>query len=114
MTLITPEERVARTADLLRSLEDSVRDLRQMAEDLKRRIEAGEDADLTGGTRQVDQLCRLIRSCQNVEERFVEQHHKQSGIARGGYALDLDAARFEIGCRLARLRACGRKGKVPE
>ena len=114
MTLITPDERVSRTADLLRSLEDSVRDLRRQAEDLKRRIEAGGDADLAGGNRQVEQLVKLIRSCQNVEERFVEQQHRQAGIVRGGYALDLDRARLEIGGRLASLRACADPGGIPE
>lgn len=114
MTLITPEDRVSRTADLLRSLEDSVRELRQMAEDLKRRIEAGEDADLVDGSRQVEQATRLIRSCQKVEECFVEQLERRVGIVRGGYALDLDRARFEIGCRLARLRTCGHSGPVSE
>lgn len=106
MTLMTPEDRVAKTADLLRSLQDSIQDLRQTAEDLKRQIIAGEDADLTLGKRQVDEVGKLIRSCQIVEERFVEQQHKQAGIAAGGYALDLGRARAEIGCRLARLRAC--------
>lgn len=114
MTLITPEERVHKTADLLRSLQDSIQELRHMAEDLKAQIVAGEDADLTNGKRQVDEIGKLIRSCQNVEERFVEHHHKQAGIARGGYALDLGRARTEIGCRLARLRACCHTGEVSE
>ncbi len=114
MTLITPEERVLETAELLRSLQRSIQDLRQTAEDLKRQIVAGEDADLTNGKRQVDELGRLIRSCQTVEERYVDAQNKQAGIARGGYALDLDRARLEVGCRLARLRACCREGEVSE
>lgn len=114
MTLITPEDRVLETADLLRSLQRSIQDLRQTAEDLKRQIVAGEDADLTSGKRQVDELGRLIRSCQNVEERFVDERNRQAGIAAGGYALDLDRARAEIGCRLARLRACCREGELSE
>ena len=44
MTLITPEERISQTADLLQSLERSIRDLRQAAEELRRQIDAGEDA----------------------------------------------------------------------
>lgn len=106
MILITPEERVSKTADLLRSLEQSVRDLRQVAESLKADIEAGGEADVVARARELDQAGRLIRSCQKVEECFVEQQHRRTGIAQGGYALDLDAARVEVGCRLARLRAC--------
>jgi len=106
MTLITPDERISRTADLLRSLEDSLCNLRQQAEDLRRQIEAGEDADLVDGSKQVAKVDGLIRSCQKVEENLVEHHNRQVGIAQGGYALDLEEARSEIGCRLARLRAC--------
>jgi hypothetical protein len=106
MTLITPEERVSRTAELLQSLEDAVRDLRQQAKDLSAQIQAGEDADLVIGNKQVSAAETLVRTCQKVEASLVEQYHKQAGIVRGGYALDLVQARFEIGCRLARLRAC--------
>lgn len=85
-----------------------------MAESLKRQIEAGEGAPLADGSKQVEQAVRLIRSCQKVEQCFVEQRERQEGIAQGGYALDLHRARLEIGCRLARLRACGDSRKVPE
>jgi len=107
MTLITPDERISRTADLLRSLEESLSNLRRQAEDLRRQIEAGEDADLAHGSKQVAQVEGLIRSCQKVEVNLADYHNIQAGIAQGGYALDLEEARFEIGCRLARLRACG-------
>lgn len=108
MTLITPEERVSRTAELLQSLGDSIRNLRQQAEELRRQIEAGEDADLVIGARQVAAAEGLVKTCQKVEASLVEQHHRQAGIVRGGYALDLEQARIDIGCRLARLRArCG-------
>ncbi|MEX0348004.1 MAG: hypothetical protein AB3N15_01150 [Paracoccaceae bacterium] len=114
MTLITPEERISRTAELLASLEETIRGLRNAAEDLRRQIEAGEDADLAGGARQLGQVSGLIRDCQKVEKSFVEHHQTQAGIAQGGYALDLEQARFEVGCRLARLRACCRQGDIPE
>ncbi|WP_425045424.1 hypothetical protein [Primorskyibacter sp. S87] len=112
MTLITPEERVSQTAELLLSLETSIRALRQAAEELRRQIVTGEDADLAGAGKQLGQVDGLIRSCQKVETSFVEQQNRQAGIAQGGYALDLEQARFEIGCRLARLRTCCSQGKV--
>ena len=105
MILITPDERISRTADLLRSLEESVGNLRRQAEDLRKQIEAGEDADLLDGSKQVAKLDSLIGSCQKVEVKLGEYHNKQAGIAQGGYALDLEEARSEIGGRLARLRA---------
>lgn len=107
MTLITPEDGTFETSDLLRSLHESILNLRQMAEDLRLRIEAGEDADPTEKSKELTRTDTLIRACQKVETCLVEQQQRQAGIAQGGYALDLDRARFEIGCRLARIRACG-------
>ncbi len=86
----------------------------RQAEDLRRQIEAGEDADLVSGSKQVVQVDGLIRSCQKVEVCLVEQRNRQAGIVQGGHALDLDKARFDIGCRLARLRACSGARGVSE
>ncbi|HBS50905.1 MAG TPA: hypothetical protein DEA05_12870 [Rhodobacteraceae bacterium] len=113
MILITPEDRVAEATELFESLKRSVNDLRQMAEDLKAQIDAGEEADLTRGKRQVSDCAALIRNCQTVEAQLVKLRSEDTGIVQGGYALDLDRARFEIGCRLARLRACCGAGEVP-
>lgn len=113
MTLITPEDRIAEAAELFSSLKRSVGDLRRMAEDLKARIEAGEEGDLAGGKRQVGECSALIRNCQTVETHLVKLQSEDTGIVQGGYACDLDRARFEIGCRLARLRACGDAPEIP-
>lgn len=110
MTLITPDERISKSADLLRSLEDELGELRRQAQDLRKQLRAGEDADLVDGSRRVDKASGLIRSCKKAEETLNECYNKQAGIAQGGYALDLEEARSEIGCRLARLRACGGAG----
>lgn len=114
MTLITPDDQVSHAAELLQSLTDTVRNLRRQAEDLRRQIEAGEDADLASGSKQVVQVDGLIRSCQKVEVCLVEQQNRQAGIVQGGYALDLDELRVDIGCRLARLRACSGARDVSE
>lgn len=112
MDLITPEERVLRTEDLLVSVQNSIRALRKELEDLIQQIRSGEDADLSNGTKQVASAETLVRTCQKVEATLVEQSSRAVGIARGGYAIDLDQARFEIGCRLARLRNCKGAGGV--
>jgi cell division septum initiation protein DivIVA len=114
MTLITPDERTSRTEELLQSLLRSVSDLRQELEDLTQRVQAGEDADMQYGTRQVQAVDGLVRACQKVEASLVEQQNKAAGIAQRGYALDLERARSEIGCRLARLRRCCGEGGISE
>lgn len=113
MILITPEERISDADALLRSLKRSVQELREIAETLKQEIEAGGDAAAAARGKDLERAGQVIRSCQKVEECFVQEQHRKAGIARGSYALDLEAARAEVGCRMARLRACCREGEVP-
>ena len=114
MTVITPDEQESRTDELLQSLQRSIRELRQNLEDLTKRVQAGEEADLQTGNKQVQAVEGLVRTCQKVEANLVEQRCRKIGIVQGGYALDLEKARFEVGCRLARLRGCGDPRNVPE
>lgn len=107
MTLITPDECISRSAELLQSIHESLQRLRQQAEDLRKQLETGEETDLADGSKQLAKINSLISSCQKVETNLAEQQNRQVGIVNGGYAVDLNAARFEIGCRLARLRRCG-------
>lgn len=105
MILITPEEQISQSAELLHSVHRSLKALRQQAEQLRQQIEDGVDTDLTDGTRQLAKANDLIRQCQKVETQLVEQSNKQAGIAGAGYVLDLDEARSKVGSLLARLRA---------
>ena len=114
MILITPEERVSNMEALLHSIENSIRDVRTIAQDLKQQIEAGEDADLVDGAKQLARADGLVRTCQKVEANLVELHNRQTGIVQGGYALDLEQARTRIGCQLARLRRCSGARGVSE
>ncbi|MGV6847170.1 MAG: hypothetical protein ACWA5A_02195 [Marinibacterium sp.] len=109
MTLITAEsvpQEGEGTADLLKALQESIADLRKTALALKRQIEAGETGDLAGSTREIQSAEQLARHCMKTEVALAEICNRKAGIVRGGYALDLDAARSEIGCRLGRLRQC--------
>lgn len=114
-SLITPEEHLSETAELLQSLHDAVRRVRQQAEILLRELEdEGEDGELGHAGKQVTGVEGLIRACHKVEASLVEQYDRQAGIVQGGYALDLERARTEIGSRIARLRACRDDEGVPE
>ena len=110
MTLITANqiaEEAKSTAELLKALQESIADLRKTALALKRQIEDGEVSDLSGSTREIQGADQLARNCMKTEVALAEICNRNAGIVRGGYALDLDIARVEIGCRLGRLRQCG-------
>jgi hypothetical protein len=104
MTLLTPELVASQTEDLLNSVIGSIQDLRKEIEDLREQVRTGEGPTATNGNKTVTQAVSLLETCQKVENRLVECRSKTAGIARGGYALDLERARAEIGCKLDRLR----------
>jgi hypothetical protein len=104
MTLITPELVASQTEDLLNSVITSVQDLRKEIEDLKEQVRTGDGLATANGSKTVTHAASLLETCQKVENRLVECRSKTAGIARGGYALDLERARAEIGCKLDRLR----------
>ncbi|MGR3617197.1 MAG: hypothetical protein ACU0BB_14290 [Paracoccaceae bacterium] len=114
MAKTTPEDRILRTDDLLVSLHQSLVNLRQQAEDLRESIKAGGEAAMAEKSKELGRADVVIRHCQKVEACLVEQRERQAGIVQGGHALDLERARFEIGCRLARIRRCGDTGEFPE
>lgn len=114
MTLITPDPVARDTEDLLTSVRASVRELRQELEGLKRRVRAGDDINATGDSKTVASANHLLMTCQKVEMSLAECRNKQAGIAHGGFALDLDKARADIGCKLDRLRCAGGAGRIPE
>ena len=110
MTLLTPEHVASETENLLNSVIGSIKDLRQEIEDLKEKVRVGEGLETTQGSKTVSSATSLLKTCQEVENRLVECRKKSAGIAHGGYALDLERARTEIGCKLARLRCTARAG----
>ena len=114
MTLTTAINEASEAQSLLNSVIDSVKELRQELEALKERVKTEEGWDGAQNNKKVTSATALLLTCQNVENRLVECRSKSAGIAQGGYALDLQRARFEIGCRLARLRRCCGEGQISE
>lgn len=110
MTLLTPEHVASETEDLLNSVIGSIKGLRLEIEDLKEKVRAGESLEKTQSSKTVSSATSLLKTCQEVENRLVECRSKSAGIAKGGYALDLEQARVEIGCKLDRLRCTHRPG----
>ncbi|GHF50436.1 hypothetical protein GCM10017056_22660 [Seohaeicola zhoushanensis] len=97
----------------MESLQASVRRVRQEAERLCADLTQSSETEMAQASKQLSAVEGLIRICQKVEASLVEQHERQVGHAQGGAVLDLDGARNEIGCRLARLRACCNETELP-
>jgi chromosome segregation ATPase len=104
MTMITPEQEIARMEELYASVQETVSGLRREIENLKQQAESGEEINATAVAKTVQSISDAIGRCQKAELQLNDCRNRQAGIARGGYALDLDKARAEIGCRLDRLR----------
>ena len=107
MTTTTQEQDVAYGAEVFEALCDAIRDLRRQIEGLTKQAQSGEDINETAATRSLKEIQGLVTQCAKAENYLNDCRNRQAGIARGGYALDLDKARFEIGCKLDRLRRCG-------
>lgn len=104
MTLTTAIDEASEAQNLLNSVITSVKELRQELETLKERVREEEGLDGARSNKKVASATALLQTCQNVENRLVECRNKSAGIAQEGYAMDLERARAEIGCKLDRLR----------
>ena len=106
MTVITANTDSVATQELLQTFLARIRDLRIVIDGLNQRVVDGEDIDFAMAQKLLWPSEGLVKTCLKLEASFADQKNRELGIAQGGYAIDLEQARFEIGCRLARLRAC--------
>ena len=96
------------TADLLRSLQDSIHRLRNEAENLREQLEAEDAGEVAGAKGQISKLDGLIRDCQKVEKTIAEQSTEFANMLKSEHELDFDAARRDVESRLAGIRAAVR------
>lgn len=99
------KRQVLYTADLLRSLHESIHRLRNEAEELRAQLELNGADEVTGAKAQISKLEQLIRDCQKVEKVIAEQSSDIAGMLKSEHELDLDAARAAVEGGLSRLRA---------
>ncbi|MFK7834910.1 MAG: hypothetical protein AB8B60_01705 [Sulfitobacter sp.] len=114
MMTVTQEQDVTRAAEVLATLSDQIAALRREIEELIENAQSGETTTESDAKKLVQKLRDLVGHYVKAETYLNECKSKQSGIANGGYALDLDRARVDIGCKLDRLRRCGTPRAVPE
>ena len=106
MTIITPEQETEDSAEILRGLQEAIGALR--------RARSGGELKETAVSGKTSKVAGLLAHCLKAENTLNDCRNRQAGIARGGYALDMDKARADIGCKLDRLRRCSDPGAVSE
>ena len=110
MTTIPLEQEIEDGTELLGSLHAAIRSLRREIEALTTRVSGEDTVQEKEVTRSMRDVSGLIVQCAKAEMNLDECKKKQAGIVQGGYALDLDQARIDIGCKLDRLRRCADPG----
>lgn len=107
-------DELAEAEAMFASVHRSLAELREALESLKQQAISGEEIDATATTKTVSQLSEAVARCQKAGLILYDCRNKQAGIARGGYALDFDKARADIGCKLDRLRCAIGSGEFLE
>ncbi|MDG1458495.1 MAG: hypothetical protein P8Q92_11555 [Pseudoprimorskyibacter sp.] len=111
MTLIKIEERASALEDECQKIAQMLADMVEDLEELRKRARTGE-ATKKDGNAVLSELRYWLRAARETEKELDQINRQNSGVA-GDYGLDLDIARVEIGCRLARIRTCCDAGRLP-
>ena len=107
-------DELAQAEAMFAAVQRSLAELREALEGLKEQAITGGEIDATTTSKTFVQLTDAVGHCQKAGLILSDCRNKQAGIARGGYALDMEKARIDIGCKLDRLRCAIGSGRVPE
>jgi len=112
MSLITPEEGPSGLSTTVTTLERQLRGMCEDLEALSDRVRAEDFEDIKNRSRILGDIRQWLKMAIEAETQLEQRKKKEQGIVNG-YALDMDAARDSIGCRLDRLRRAGCPGRFP-
>ena len=104
MTTFTPDADDFGLDELFGSVQSQIKELREDLETIKEEARAGEEFKTTTVKETLVRLKGLVSQCSGLEKTLAECRQKQFGGAGGGYVLDLEAAKREIGSALDRIR----------
>ena len=90
-----------------------LRSIRRSLAHLLRQIETGDVGALKGLMGRTGELEKALRLAIETEVKFTAWK-AQYDRALSEHEIDFEAVRFEIGCRLARIRECCDEGALPE
>ncbi|WP_181389470.1 hypothetical protein [Pseudoprimorskyibacter insulae] len=105
MTLITPDTGPSSLEAIAADCEQQLADISIELRDLMQRVRTGEGCSKDDVGKKLLEMRAWLKTARETEAQLHAERRKRCGIV-GGYGLDLEQARFEVGCRLARLRRC--------
>jgi len=112
MVLISAQEEPSGLTGAINALEEQLAEMRGELEALYRRIRAGELDELKNATRATTEIRQWLRIAIEMEAQLEKRRQHERGIVHG-YAIDFDAARVEIRCRMDRLARARCEGRIP-
>lgn len=112
MTLITPDQGPDGLNVSVTTLERQLNGIIADLEALQQRLRTDASDAVKDSTRMMTDIRNWIRLALEAEMKLEQRKKKERGIVHT-YALDMDAARTSVGCRLDRLRRCCRAGRLP-
>ncbi|MCQ0091541.1 hypothetical protein [Roseovarius sp. M141] len=112
MSLITPQEGPSGLSATVTTLERQLRGMCEDLEALSDKVRAQQFDDIKNQSRILGDIRQWLKMAIEAETQLEQRKKKEQGIVNG-YALDMDAARDSIGCRLDRLRRAGCPGRFP-
>ena len=105
MTLITTDTSAFPLNENLDAIREQLEALRADLVAMQARLKDGDVAAVKDSHKTVTEIRHWMRIAMELEMDFAKRQQKQAGIV-GSYAIDFDAARDRVRCRLDRLRAC--------
>lgn len=90
----------------------TITDLLDQIEEAQDRIRRGDIDRKSEAAKVLGELKYWLRAARETELELEAIIRKEEGIV-DAYAIDLEAARLAVGCRLDSLRACCAEGEIP-
>lgn len=103
--LITAQAEKDRLQAERESITHLLRDLREDLEQMAAKMRGGEGVKTPEVKALLTDMRYWLKALRETEAELETIRRKEAGIT-GGYGLDMERARVEIGCRLDRLRRC--------
>ncbi|MFZ5964699.1 hypothetical protein ACOXXX_17285 [Thalassococcus sp. BH17M4-6] len=109
MSLIKPEDRLEVLEREREHIAATLKTMKAQLFLLNDRLAQDDLSDPAGTGKLLQDLRYWLKAVRETEAELENVARERAGIT-SGYGLDLASARTEIGCRLARLKACCRTG----